>query len=1429
MKPKYFFLVILTGCFLLFSFQSEAQKSNILIEKGLAYLASTQSTSKGYEPGQGTSIDPENVYEMSKTAGDWGGAGITSLALQAFLQNGHNIDDPVYGTVVTNAINYLLGMQTLTGDYAGRIGTWSEGYETAMAIEAFHLALVTPISAGGLITGTLRTNIEDAIDLAVNYYTQDINVAWNAVSWRYNRYYTSEYGGDMSVNQWVYLALDAVNYEDKGVWSKIYTYLNGKKCVSGTKARVGYQDCNTRPQGMTCAGSWGAVLAADHGVVAATALKTQFYNYLEGFSLAQLINPGSIGDAQIYSGGGYYYYLYGFAKAMSLNFLENFAGGNWYNTMYTAIEGQHFTDGSGNYYWNQWGGQGANMETALALLCLQTKSIPVGSTLVISLSGSAKEKDDCLEITINDQLGNSAGNAGGTWYTNIPNSEWISTTPGAYEFSVVVLESSNYSGQILNTCLGTQSAEICYATYQEGVQTDEECYQLDEILPFTPIGMVGFVNAIGGLNVIIVVPPAPIPVMQLTPGIIGINPFEYSQTFNFSFDISETGGESPLLSLDIFASDLTDQFGNVISANQIGITPGTIDLILAGETETVEVTLTTPATLPFNPGLFEGIITIQTPTQVKGFNIELGSPDMMIDPDAVVVSPTNGSTAFNIDFTGMIGAAWEISYTADWIVADPLTGNGDGTVTVNYLANSGDLERTAEITIAAPGALNPEETFTITQEAAPYPFFTNIELMGSEDMNVWWNADGSYEEGFRIALDYNLPEYYLNLGSETATNVPLALGLYPFYLNPATVPPDFYNYWEGRGVVDGATGWQGIMWEIINGNQPTFYIKVEPAKAQTFSLIDGLQYLFAGLEVYLQVPGDYPLGNYGYSGFVESEPGETSEQIDVMILFYRASLLEAELLVSQDQILWESAFGNLQDGYMIRLDDMVANYYLNLGANTMSNYPLATDMFPFFLDTDFLPAGFYDYWSARGVVDGATGWQGIMWEIINGNQPTFYIKVDNEPKDQIYSLVDGLQFLFAGLETYLTVPGNYLLGNYTYKGFVVDEYEVPSDEMSIMITFASDVDQQIELMPGWLGISSYIIPEDPALEAVMLGIENDMTIMLGKNGIFWPSKNINTIGNWNSYEGYKMKVIQPTLLELFGYPTEKTLDIPAGICYMPMLSPDPLDNQIFADMGDALEYAFNIQDQLVYWPAGHLYTLETLEPGVGYLIKLTAPVTVDFTAKSAVNSQIISSVENNSPWNDVHNSGNAHIISIDQKALEVLAPGDYIGVFDANGEIAGITEFKGEPGNLQLIVFGDDITTAAKDGFAEGELMNFLGFRIAGQQVCQLQVTFDTKYTQGEFQSAGLSRITNLKFSALGMNGQIGDNFRIYPNPASGQLHISSGESCGIIIINAAGQVVLTSAITGNTILDISTLEKGIYFLKASNEKGLSVQKLVIE
>jgi hypothetical protein len=72
----------------------------------------------------------------------------------------------------------------------------------------------------------------------------------------------------------------------------------------------------------------------------------------------------------------------------------------------------------------------------------------------------------------------------------------------------------------------------------------------------------------------------------------------------------------------------------------------------------------------------------------------------------------------------------------------------------------------------------------------------------------------------------------------------------------------------------------------------------------------------------------------------------------------------------------------------------------------------------------------------------------------------------------------------------------------------------------------------------------------------------------------------------------------------------------------------------------------------------------------------------------------------------------------------------------------------------------------------------------------------------------------------------------IYPNPSSTQITIelpdAPQKNTVLTIYNINGQQMLSTKITvQKTLIDISGLPKGIYFVKVTNEKVLSVNKLV--
>ena len=67
----------------------------------------------------------------------------------------------------------------------------------------------------------------------------------------------------------------------------------------------------------------------------------------------------------------------------------------------------------------------------------------------------------------------------------------------------------------------------------------------------------------------------------------------------------------------------------------------------------------------------------------------------------------------------------------------------------------------------------------------------------------------------------------------------------------------------------------------------------------------------------------------------------------------------------------------------------------------------------------------------------------------------------------------------------------------------------------------------------------------------------------------------------------------------------------------------------------------------------------------------------------------------------------------------------------------------------------------------------------------------------------------------------------IYPNPVTNYLVVQPEHPSTLTLYNAQGQLLLTKEITTTHTLNTSHLSKGIYFLKATSEKGVYSQKVI--
>ena len=243
---------------------------------------------------------------------------------------------------------------------------------------------------------------------------------------------------------------------------------------------------------------------------------------------------------------------------------------------------------------------------------------------------------------------------------------------------------------------------------------------------------------------------------------------------------------------------------------------------------------------------------------------------------------------------------------------------------------------------------------------------TEVTLREADSAGGPWSPVlGGLTEGYSLTLDGEEGFKYLDV--ETLIADPLLKdGRYAFYFDHLRVPEDFYfwTYWADQGVVEGASEWQGIMWEIINGNEPMFYLDVSGNGTQ-FTLVDGLRYQLDGTTAPLRVNRDYPLGTYHFGGSV-TDITDADTYLNIQITFTQ------EAVVSLRADTWTIDGCGYLDVY-IHLENMHDLYALDIELSFDPDVLEVVDMDPndpqtvnllVNPDPDFFDAGYLVYYDA---------------------------------------------------------------------------------------------------------------------------------------------------------------------------------------------------------------------------------------------------------------------------------------------------------------------------------------------------------------------------------------------------------------------------------------------------------------------------------
>jgi len=373
--------------------------------------------------------------------------------------------------------------------------------------------------------------------------------------------------------------------------------------------------------------------------------------------------------------------------------------------------------------------------------------------------------------------------------------------------------------------------------------------------------------------------------------------------------------------------------------------------------------------------------------------------------------------------------------------------------------------------------------------------------------------------------------------------------------------------------------------------------------------------------------------------------------------------------------------------------------------------------------------------------------------------------------------------------------------------------------------------QTLAIPEGWSGISTYIIPDVPDVEIMFEPIYNELVMLYNQTGMYWPGQNINTLGNWNVYSGYIIKVLNDAVLTVTGTEvTQRIVPIKPGWNIIPVFS--TVHAAGFLGMLQGFVVAKGIATGEIFWPGYNIQTLEYLHTGKSYMVYSTMPGLLIYplvpegspTCKSPVPLKI------SAPWSPVKSTPGSYLVVFSGESLNNFENGDVIGGFTPEGLCTGVGELSDKGKNLMLTLNRDDPFTEEIDGFIEGEPIHFKLYRASTGEIFDFLVTCNPEMNTGRYETNGLSEVTTIKLSQTGIAGIQTFSPSIFPNPSQGMITIGGIDSKAVVqIINPSGETVFSGEIFSPTQLDLTILPSGIYFISIKTGKDMFFEKLIIK
>ncbi len=124
--------------------------------------------------------------------------------------------------------------------------------------------------------------------------------------------------------------------------------------------------------------------------------------------------------------------------------------------------------------------------------------------------------------------------------------------------------------------------------------------------------------------------------------------------------------------------------------------------------------------------------------------------------------------------------------------------------------------------------------------------------------------------------------------------------------------------------------------------------------------------------------------------------------------------------------------------------------------------------------------------------------------------------------------------------------------------------------------------------------------------------------------MYWPGENVNTLVNWDTHEGYKIKVVENVSLTMTGpWVANKTVQLNVGWNLIPVLSPCDVNVvDLFAGLDVVL--VKEVAGNLLYWPGYGINSLEFLLGGKAYFVLMGGEGCIEFPECGSLKNMTLS-------------------------------------------------------------------------------------------------------------------------------------------------------------------------------------------------------------